>query len=297
MKIIYHLKLSRKISHLEKTLLTLSILFTLCSCFSSSPKYLTFQKGSKALTYDLNFPRTDLSKVKTIYEKRFALAGLKDYSLEDLAENHLRIKINGLKDPELILPLIQKQGLLTLRFVQKEHPIYQEALKNFGIENLNQKLSLTDWKKIQALQNIDPKVSILRQEIKPELYQFFLVENQIQLDHSAIQEVSPYPKRSSISFFPQPPLRGILITLNEASKSYFAKITRENIGDELAFIIDEEVIQVPRIMEEIKEGQVMLDYGQAGLSKDLDYMVGLNALLIQAPLEQSPQILKVMQEP
>lgn len=273
-------------------------IFTLCSCLPSKMNFLNLQKGNKTVTYVLEFPYVDLSQVISSYEKRFQLAGLTNFAFEHLENGkQLGIQISGLQDPELLLPLIVKQGLFSLRFVQKDHPAYLNELKKLGIKNLNQELSSHEWKMIQALQNKDPKVNLLRQEIQSGTYRIFLIENESQLDHSAIKELSPYPKRSQFGFFPQPPLRGILITLNQESKAQFAKITRENVGNELAFIVDDEVIQAPRIMEEIKEGQVMLDYGQAGLSKELDYLIGLNAVLISAPLENKPQLIKVLQKP
>lgn len=67
--------------------------------------------------------------------------------------------------------------------------------------------------------------------------------------------------RADVAFRPPTSEPIVTLTFNDIGKGIFAKLTKENIGKDLAIVLDGVIIQSPRINQEIKEGMAEITGG------------------------------------
>lgn len=67
-----------------------------------------------------------------------------------------------------------------------------------------------------------------------------------------------YLSRAQVEFVPQTGAAVIGITFTKEGGELFAKITKENIGEPLAVVLDNKVLSIPVIQEEIRDGKAQI---------------------------------------
>lgn len=79
----------------------------------------------------------------------------------------------------------------------------------------------------------------------------FHVQKTVLLDHTSVEYAIARTKLRA--GYPQ-----IEVTFTESGRKRFAKVTRDNIGKQLAIVIDGNLLSTPTIMDEIKGGKALI---------------------------------------
>jgi len=185
--------------------------------------------------------------------------GVAEPDIRQVGEDRILVQLPGIKDPQRAINIIGKTARLEFKLVDDEHSV-QEALAGkmppgdeilYGIKE-------------DPVSHHKVKVPYLLKK-RTLLTGEYIIDARVLIDS---QFNEPY----------------VSITFNKQGAKIFARVTEQNVGKQLATILDNKVHSAPVIREKIPNGQARIT-GNFTLEEAKDLAVVLRAGALPAPVK------------
>ncbi len=212
--------------------------------------HLVLKVDTENLSADLKKDATD--RAKEIIENRINEFGVREPHIQKQGENEIVVQLPGITDRQHALDLIGRTALLEFKFV-----------------------SMDEQKIEQAKAGNIPEGYELKQ--LGEDKQPLLVDKQAVLAGDSLVDAQLDFKQTE---FNEPV---VSIKLNAEGAKKFAKITTDNVGKNLAILLDGKVQSAPRINEPIPDGKAIIE-GRFTVEEARDLALVLRSGALPAPM-------------
>jgi len=224
---------------------------------------------------------------------RLRNANIRGATFIPIANNELKIDIPYVEDPESARSLISKRRILNFQIVDE----------SIGTVELQQLIGKARQDK-NILKDISYEtVEKINEALAPELPEeceivFDRVRNSkaaetfdeipllVRKNDNIDNDIIKYARVSVRNHEPY-----VNLTLNDYGKKYFENITRNNIGKQLAIVLDGIVIMTPIIREAISDGNIQISFGYGGYEQNLNRAKIIATILRSEPLPANIKII------
>lgn len=258
--------------------------------------------GAGALVYSpldswLEEIRTQaLNQTKQTIENRIDQFSVSEPHIATLGSNRILVQLPGMSDPDRALSIIRKTALLEFKLVSNDMPreqimqLVQEAVVNkqipaeYSHEDVNRVLQgkLPAGTEVLFEVSVDPTT---RESTKTP----YLLHSATLLTGSVLEDARV---RTDPSNFNNP---YVSLQMNEPGAEIFDKITTDNVGRQLAIVLDNKVASAPTIQDRIPkesamDGRVSITLNsmqtyEEQMKEAEDLMIVLRAGSLPAPVE------------
>ncbi|MGI6457850.1 MAG: protein translocase subunit SecD [bacterium] len=260
--------------------------------------------GSEEIEYA---KETVLFSASEIVENRVDQFGVAEAAIMRQEPNRIILEMPGFSDPQRVADLVQAEAQLSFHLVQPDEQlaILIEDIDTYATEDfqglLMDTLPMPDAAVVAVDERNVPIVQgiLAREEIKS------LVPRDSILQWSEVQEASQYINNThrylyllkakpevtgaqletaAVYFDPATGKPQVSLSFNSDGAILFRRTTEQNIGRQLAVVMDERVFSAPRLNEVIPNGRAVIT-GIDGFEEARQIAVVLRAGALPAPLE------------
>lgn len=212
--------------------------------------YLVYRIDNSRLPSDLS-ENDAVDRALEIIRNRIDQFGVTEPDIQRTANNRIIVALPGVKNPERAKEVIGKTALLEFRVVAEQQ--YRD-MANAGV--------LPDGYEEVEFREDEQRTLVLEEE--SQLTGRFLDNAGVQFTRQGV---------------------GVSLDFNDEGADRFAELTRQNIGQRIAIVLDGKVISAPSVDEPITGGQAQISGGFTDQeARDLALMLRAGAL--PAPLNQ-----------
>ncbi len=207
-----------------------------------------------------------LAQAAETVRRRVDRFGVVEPTIQQVGNNRIAIEMPGEKDPDALIEKIKQAGKLEFKLVDSEslkqtelEELVNKAKEELQLDNLYNEANI---KKIneQLKGKIPPDSEVGFQSTydsvkkRRTLGQIYLLKSKVQ-----VSGVNLADARVNVEL--NEPY--VSISFNEEGKGDFAKVTRENVGKQLAILLDGEVRSAPNIQNAIENGEAKITLNQS----------------------------------
>ncbi len=185
--------------------------------------------------------------------------GVSEPEIRPQENDRILIQLPGIKDPKRAIALIGKTALLEFKIVDDEHNI-QEALKG----------NMPPGNEILYKYSIDPASGLEKKTP-------FLLKKRTLITGAYITDASVQINTRTNEPF-------VSLSFNRRGAKLFEKVTGDNIGKELAIVLDNKVNSAPVIKSKIAGGSAIIE-GRYTMDEARDLAIVLRAGALPAPVK------------
>lgn len=218
--------------------------------------------------------------------------GVNEASVQRQGDSRIVVEVPGEKDPERVIELIRKTGLLEFRLVLDTidkaslAALIQEARTQSNLGegysyDIAQKLTVALKGKIP--ENSEILFEVNRDPLTKEVRggQPFLVESKARVTGEMLKnaQVNIHDNKPSVS-----------LTFDQAGTKNFGELTKENVNKQLAIVLDGMISSAPNINEPILSGQAEISLGFGNYQTIVKEAEDLALILREGALPSSMEV-------
>jgi len=247
----------------------------------SYPILKAMNAGDEAITYTLS--EREIKRIKDsatdqaleTIRNRIDQFGVAEPTIQRQGENEIVVQLPGVKDPKRAIDLIGKTALLEFKLVDDEAPLAAELpsyIRPGEEEEFFEKIKdrIPDGDEILFRRVADPETGMVRKIP-------YLLKKRTLMTGDSLEEA-----RVAIDQRYNEPY--VSLRFNPAGAKLFEEITGDNIGKNLAIILDNNVYSAPTIKDRIGGGSAMIE-GTFSMQEAKDLAIVLRAGALPAPMK------------
>ena len=219
----------------------------------------------KAKEKNLEVTASTMDQVRQVLEKRVNGFGLTGAEVRKKGDNQIVVLLPGAKNPEEAMAKISTVAQLEFRLLRK----VQSQANPAGIWKMEQ--STVDGRDVVTFTNAETGEPVDTQEVL-DASQLIITGSQLKPNSQA--QVNPTNGSPLVTF-----------ELKKAGAKAFGDVTKKNVNEHLAIVLDGEIITAPNINEPITGGRGQISGGFANMGEARDLANLLNSGALPIPLK------------